>query len=158
MNYDRQKIVMEQLEDELRDQRMEASRIPTFERAIEKARATNRGMLQGTLERMLALETEGVQRAAKRKNFLLAVEQFYDQHTPRLSDALAPLVEQASALGVRLPDGIAVSHIAESKELLLAAAECQREELQERIADCTAAWPARIVTYLDTEDSIHAGT
>lgn len=73
--------------------------------------------------------------AGKARNFIDWCETYYTKHESRLGDAVTQLGGAT---------WIASEYVSHSKyQLLEAAGACQKTELPERIAQTTAAWPAR---------------
>ena len=112
------------------------------DRRVRAARA----VLDETIERMLAKERNAAKRAAKDPGkFLAWLDEFYEKHETLLVEAIdkpvkAWLVAQG-AEGNRVSAGVvARCLVRQSREDLLAAAECQPNELPERVAETVAGW------------------
>jgi hypothetical protein len=103
---------------------------------------------------MIAIEIEGVQRAANKSNFLAAVDAFYEKHLPRMAVALDPIVKVHRTLGAEILDAetMALAHVAASKEILLIAAECPAESLADNVAACVKQWAERASEFIPTTD------
>lgn len=99
--------------------------------------------------RMLTKESNAAKRAAgKQKTFLSWMDSFYDDHLLVFGRAIKPGVVTllSAAPGERenpLIHGrlIANDSIEESRRLLLEAAECQPDDLLDRVTECVANWP-----------------
>jgi len=110
------------------------------ERRVRAARA----VLDETIGRMLAKEANAANRAAKDPSkFLAWLDGFYEKHEGTLSDALAsPFRAWMAAKGcdADIIPPIIRCLIDYSRNSLLVAAECQPNELPERVAECVAGW------------------
>lgn len=102
-------------------------------------------LVKDGMQRMQAMEADGVKRALSKPNFLAAIDDFYADHESRLAAVLEGPLRLHSTLcgaGVR-PAFIAQEHVEESKRRLLEAAEVTAEELPESVSTCLDAWGDR---------------
>lgn len=97
------------------------------------------------LDRMLTKEKLAASRAARKPGeFLAWMDRFYDKHTKTVTEALGPLAPALQSLGVSFdPSAMAERHVAESRETLLEASECQPDELCDKVAKVVVWWASR---------------
>lgn len=110
------------------------------------ARAAVLDVFNEVVSRMVAMEADAAERAAKQpSSFLDKVEAFYGDHEERMFKALQkPLAcVQAVCGACRLLDEIVAKHCAESKLAILKAAEVPASELAANVAKCVANWSER---------------
>ncbi|MHC4403321.1 MAG: phage portal protein [Planctomycetota bacterium] len=109
-------------------------------------------ILQEAIRRMLGIEANAARQYAKDPSrFLSRLDSFYVRHGRRVREALTPLVKAGyrphSAMSVE-DNVIALvdAHIARSREDLLTAAECQPNELVDKVSQCVDRWNLRTIT------------
>lgn len=123
-------------------------------REREEVKRAARIALQDVIGLMLAKEIEAAQRHAKNPaRFVEQTDRFYETHRSRFQKAIAaPLRVYLVASGdTRDVDEcaktLAGDFAEQSKESLLACAECQASELPQRVESETASWPETRVTF-----------
>jgi len=97
--------------------------------------------VRNVVARMIAKEQIDAAKASRKGQFVGWLERFYIRHADKMMAAL-------SAEGCECRDAV-VSHCCDSKDLLLTAAECQPEELADRVAACVESWESRTETFLE---------
>lgn len=110
------------------------------------ARAAVLDVFNEVVSRMVAMEADAAERAAKQpSSFLDKVEAFYGDHEERMFKALQkPLACVQAVCGLcRLLEEIVAKHCAESKLAILKAAEVPASELAASVAKCVANWSER---------------
>jgi hypothetical protein len=104
--------------------------------------------------RMIRHEVTAVTRLAgsSPRTFLTEIDRFYERFEAKLCEAIRPAVEGCMAAQgltsvTTAPFALAAArnHVAESRRRLLAAAECQLEELADRVTACVSAWDERTI-------------
>lgn len=127
------------------------------ENPLPRIQAATLAALQDVYGLMIRKETEGVQRATREPSGCLGrIHAFYEQHRERMAKALRPpLVAYLVSVG-REPDGVVEvaveQHIAESRRQLLAALECQPEELAASVERCVGAWGERTIQIVEQKE------
>lgn len=113
---------------------------------LESALDYNSQIMSGLLGRLLTMESEHAMRAVRKPNFLSSIDQFYEQHYVRMLEAVEPIIQQRNALSGSQIDAAAFVRVCQeqSKQSLLAACECQPDELETSVSNCVATWEGRI--------------
>lgn len=132
---------LEELRSEYQSQRQRERE--TVERAAVEA-------VEDVLRRMVGKEIESAKQfSGNPKRYLDQLDKFYESHAMRLRTALVkPLaVYLAVVQDTRDKDSVAASiadvHVSQSKETLLACAECQANELPKRVEAAVGDWMDR---------------
>lgn len=133
--------------EQLRAESEESQRLRKLhdERVTAAARAT----VTDVAELMLSKEIEGAHRAANNPSqFIAKVDAFYEGHQPRLAKALrAPVAVLLAATGdarsiETVVESLVTKHCGQHRNDLLAAAECQPEELAANVTAAAVLWRA----------------
>lgn len=113
------------------------------DRGNEAASAAARLLVKETFERFGRLERDAVERAARKSNFIEALEQFYPAHEKRLADALRIPVDILFLL-TRVPcsaEHVANTHCAAHKLALLEmSGECLPAQLLDSVDALMDGW------------------
>lgn len=119
--------------------------------AVSAALESNAAIFVSRMRGLLAMEQDWAIRAAKKPNFLAAMDKFYTSHQERVLEAVTPIIEQRNALaGTAIDAGLFVENCRTSSvDALLEACECQPDELATRIFDCVSTWEGRTEQLLE---------
>lgn len=113
--------------------------------AVCSALEANAKIFVSRMRGLLAMESDWALRAAKKPNFVAAMDKFYASHQERVMEAITPIIDQRNALaGTTIDAAEFVSACrVQSVDALLTACECQPDELETRIFDCVSTWEGR---------------
>lgn len=120
----------------------------------EEARAAALDVFNESVARMVAMECDAAERAAKQpSSFLDKVESFYADHEERMRKVLQkPLACVKAVCGECRPLGeLVAEHCAESKLAVVEASDVSAAELAASVAKCVAGWQSRIIDPLLSE-------
>jgi len=120
----------------------------------EEARTAALDVFNEAVARMVAMECDAAERAAKQPgSFLDKVEAFYADHEERMRKVLQkPLACVKAVCGECRPlSELVAEHCAESKLAVVEASDVSAAELAASVAKCVAGWQTRIIDPLLSE-------
>jgi HK97 family phage portal protein len=130
-------------------------------RSLNEAKQHCFVILTDSASRMIQWEIGQVQRAAKKKNFLKELDDFYSEHQPRFISAMLCACDLYRSLTQsEIPcEKIVARHIEQSRATLLdIAGRCTQETIADEIAKTVANWTDRASAWIQHKEVTYASS